>query len=266
MFLLYDKIQHQKLWEEFFSQDPLKQKYSIYSHPKMISEKTPQWIIDNSVKTVKTDWCSENLVKALCLMLKKALKDKKNKYFAFLSGACIPLLTFSKTYNKINKFNKSQIYLFDKTNKIYEYKASQWIILTRKVARDLIRLYDSKDKRSQKFMKKQRSLFLKPKTQKKNKRKWEESNADMYGKVGACPDEVYPINWFINLYGDPKSQNFKKHIGIKLTTWIEWKEGNDSPEKVNIKTLDIYRKTICNSIFARKFSNNSAKLIGLKCK
>ena len=84
MFLLYDKIKHQNLWEEFFSQDPLNKKHSIYSHPKFISNETPQWIKDSSVKTVKTDWCSENLVKALCQMLKEALKDPKNKYFALL--------------------------------------------------------------------------------------------------------------------------------------------------------------------------------------
>ena len=41
MFLLYDKIQHQELWEKFFSEDPNKERHTIYSHPKLITKKTP---------------------------------------------------------------------------------------------------------------------------------------------------------------------------------------------------------------------------------
>ena len=44
MFLLYDTIQHQKLWEDFFAGDPNEERHTIYSHPKEINEKTPEWI------------------------------------------------------------------------------------------------------------------------------------------------------------------------------------------------------------------------------
>ena len=30
MFLLYDKIQHQKLWEDFFSEDPVYPEYPVF--------------------------------------------------------------------------------------------------------------------------------------------------------------------------------------------------------------------------------------------
>ena len=126
----------------------------FYFYLKKITKKTPEWIIKNSVKTVKTAWCSENLVKALCQMLKKALKNKSNKYFALLSGACIPLFTFNKTYHKINKTKKTRMsyYKLNLFNKEKTYYADQWVILNRKTSKGLLRLYNPKDKLSRKFV------------------------------------------------------------------------------------------------------------------
>ena len=267
MFLLYDKIQHQKLWEDFFSEDPNGERHNIYAHPKKITNKTPEWIKKNSVKTVKTAWCSENLVKALCQMLKEALKDKSNKYFALLSGTCIPLNTFNKTYHKMNKLTKTQIYFYKFDNEYINYKASQWVIYTRKTAKDLIRLYDRKDKIARTFMKKQHDIFRKPKTKRTSKKrkslKWEEKKVVFDN--GGCPDEFYPINWFVSLYGKPTSKKFKKYIKFKLSTWYYMDEYAEHPVIINNKNIHKYKKEFCNSFFARKFTKNTAKLVGLKC-
>lgn len=271
MFLLYDKIQHQKLWEDFFSGDPLREKYSIYSHPKVINEKTPQWIIDNCVRTVKTDWCSENLVKALCQMLKKALKDKNNTHFAFLSGTCIPLYDFQKTYKKIVKEKKTRMNYFKSLlfgNKKEDYIASQWLILNRKVAKDLIKLFNPKNKSAKKFIKTQRKRYKDHGVKIKNKTyTFHDFKGDDKEWHGGCPDEVFPIEWFIKLYGKPSSQRFKKNIKFQETTWILWDSTFTHPYIINKTQLKKYKKNMCtsNSIFARKFNKTTAKMIGMQC-
>ena len=65
-FLLYDKVVHQKIWEDFFKQDknPIKS-YNIYSHVKEVNKNTQKWIADNKIKTIKTKWCGVSLVRAL---------------------------------------------------------------------------------------------------------------------------------------------------------------------------------------------------------
>lgn len=267
MFLLYDKIQHQKLWEDFFEGDPLREKHTIYSHPKVINEKTPQWIIDNRVRTVKTGWCSENLLKALCQMLKKALKDPTNKHFAFLSGTCIPLLDFSKTYKKIMSSNKARLYyykveLFEGKEDYYAY---QWVILNRKVAKDLVRLFDPKDKVAQKFVRTQRKRFKSHGAKIVENMTFKKSKNGTWN--GGCPDELYPIEWFIQLYGKPSSQKFRKYIKKQESTWILWPPHYEHPYIINKNQLKKYKKNMCtsNSIFARKFNKTTANMIGMKC-
>ena len=43
-------------------------------------------------------------------MLKKALKDNENKYFVLLSGRCIPLYDYSKTYKMITSDTRARLY------------------------------------------------------------------------------------------------------------------------------------------------------------
>ena len=49
-FLLYDKLEHRKIWEEFFE---VSESYNIYSHLKMITQETPPWIKKTRVRSVK---------------------------------------------------------------------------------------------------------------------------------------------------------------------------------------------------------------------
>ena len=64
-FLLYDTVLHRDIWEKFFMQDCGKEKtHSIYSHIKTVTKNTPQWLKKSRVRTIKTEWCEENLVSA----------------------------------------------------------------------------------------------------------------------------------------------------------------------------------------------------------
>ena len=76
-------------------------------------------------------------------MLKNALKDKNNQYFAILSGACLPLYDFAKTYRMITGSKKSRVEInYDAA--VYKetglYYASQWMILNRECAELLVKL------------------------------------------------------------------------------------------------------------------------------
>ena len=270
LFLLYDKIQHQKLWEEFFSGDINNDKHTIYSHPKIVNEKTPSWIKKNKVRTIKTGWCSENLVKALCNMLKKALKDKTNTHFVFLSGTCIPLYDFNNTYKKVTRVKKARLNYFKSAvfgNKD-DYISSQWLILNRKVAKDLISLFEP-NKRSKKFLRTQRKRYKDHgvKIIENKSYVFDDYKGEEYEWYGGCPDEIFPIEWFIKLYGKPSSKNFKKNIKSQVTTWILWDPTFTHPYIINKTQLKEWRKEMCtsNSIFARKFTKGTAKLIGMKC-
>jgi len=272
LFLLIDKIKHQDLWEKFFLSDFDGKRHTIYSHPKIINEKTPEWIIKNKVRTVKTAWCSENLLKAFCNMLKKALKDKSNKYFSLLSGDCIPLFDFDETYKRINKTKKSRLYYYTQCmfEDKYDYYAYQWMIINRKVAKDLIRLYDTKDKVAKKFIRSQRKRFKDHgvKIGENMVFEYPDTRGGPSGEWhGGCPDELYPIEWFIKLYGKPNSEKFKKNIINQRSTWIEWIPSYAHPYIINKSQLKKWRKNICtsNAIFARKFTKTAAKEIGMKC-
>ena len=243
-FLLYDTVKHAKLWENFFTQDD-DSTHSIYSHVKQVTDKTPSWIEDNKIRTIKTEWCNENLVNAWINMLKAAYKDKNNKYFVLLSGDCIPLFEYWTTYKKITSSSKSRMNLdyntgsYEETGLVY---ADQWVVLNRKCAKLLIDLRETdKGKAYKKYMK---------------------SVIDVY-----CPDEIYPINWFIHNFGKPSSQEFKKNIRKIVTTYTKWSDDKTSPDVLSASDVRNLKSKICESkaIFGRKFEGDAAKAIGMSC-
>ena len=249
-FLLYDRVVNNDLWIKFFKQDnyPIKS-YTIYSHIKEITKKTPEWIIKNKVKPIDTDWCESNLVYAWIKMLRKALKDPNNQYFTLLSGSCIPLFDFNTTYKKITASKKSRLSI-DIKARVYKesglYYASQWVILNRYGAKLLLELKDTKD-----GVNYRKKIYYKLKN------------------APSCPDEVYPINWFIHKLGKPSTPAFKKHFRNKTSTFTNWtKKDNTHPTTYTKKLIKRDKKKICDSgaIFARKFTETSAPYLMMKCK
>jgi hypothetical protein len=250
-FLLYDTHKHSNLWTKFFSGDnyPVKN-YSIYTHLKTVSDKTPQWVYDHRIRNIKTGWCEENLVMAWIKLLQEALKNKDNKYFALLSGECIPLYNFVKTYKKITSSKKSRVHIdynaesYVNSGLLY---ADQWVTLTREDAKMLVKLKTSEE--GKKFRKEMRKMMCE----------------DSYCY---CPDEIFPIGWFVKKYGKPSSEIFKKHIRIITSTYTYWDGKKPHPVKFNSKTLKKKKKEMCKSgaLFARKFNSKAGREIAMSCK
>ena len=256
-FLSYDTISHNNLWLNFFKDH--KKNYTIYFHPKKITSKTPDWIKKNSVKVLHTEWCSDTQVFAIIQMIKKALKDKNNKYFCINSGACLPLFSFPKLYQKIFKYSQSRIYFPRKKNKVFEgekmYPHYANFILNRKVAKDFVRLGNKSDKEAKKF--------LKEFTEKYEKHRENDTWIDW------CEDETMLGAWLIHLYGGLKTKNFKKNVMNKKTTFAEFKKGGAHPIIFNKKLLEKnnnkkLKQMKSHSIFARKFTNDGASYVASK--
>lgn len=246
-FLIYDKIDHRKIWEKFFDQD-IDKTANIYAHIKQVTYRTPKWIKEKGVETVYTAWCDVGLVHAFNQMIRQALKNPKNKYFCLLSGSCIPLYSYPKTYEKITATKKARLAPFpDFTGIIHEYqKNEQWTILNRKVAQDILRLSDSDDIKAQEYLETMLDLI------------------DTDSIRAGCPDELFLINWLLQIYG----KNFSRNVELRKTTYTLWSFDQQAhPKKFNAKDIDEYKESICESgaIFARKFTTSAAKKIAMKC-
>ena len=254
-FLLYDVVKHQKSWETFFNQDryPVKS-YTIYSHVKKVTDKTPDWIKRNKVKTAPTDWCGKGLVYAWINMLREAYKNPDNKYFCLLSGECIPLFTFLETHKKINRSKKSivhidydaEVYVESKADGNPIYYADQWVTLNRHCAKLLIDLVDTEQGKN----------FT--------------EDLDMCRQdYCSCPDELWPVNWFIHKLGKPSSSNFKKYIKTHQSTYTYWDPKSSKPHPIKFTTpkMNKMKKQICESraVFGRKFNNKAARELALNC-
>ena len=276
-FLLYEYVKHNSIWEKFFLEDS-KCTHSIYSHIKKESLKTQNWVKNNKVNTINTKWCDESLVFAWIAMLKKALKDKSNKYFVLLSDQCIPLYNYTTIYNKITRSRKSRINLntnikmFDE--KVYDftglYYADQWMILNRKSANILIELEQTR--LGKKWTKYANNMLCwgedyLPTTVDKL-RKYTAKKYSIRSSVNKqlclCPDEIFPINWFVFRLGTPSSKKFKKLFNLAPTTFTKWDGKNPHPIEFDITDVLLNKITIkemrkSGSLFARKFSKRAAK-------
>lgn len=141
LFLIYDQIDHEDLWYEFFSKDD-KDRHSIYVHYKY--DKKLRYLENCKLsKCYDTAWGHISLVAAQNLLLREAMKDSTNDRFVFCSGTCVPLKSFEYVYKSIDpKFSyfnmRPDEECFPRCNNAVKYinrehikKASQWCILNR---------------------------------------------------------------------------------------------------------------------------------------
>lgn len=256
-FLLKESVKHGEIWEEFFKGDS-KNTHNIYSHVKEVTKDTQDWIKENKIKTMKTGWCEENLVYVWIKLLKEAIKNKKNKYFMILSDECIPLYTYNQIYKKITSSSKSCINIEDDataSQKTGLYYASQWCILNRKHAKTLIDFKETDEGREIRDRMRKRLC-------------------DVYSPFSEdqdcfCPDEIYPINWFVYKYdsnGEAYSEEFKSEFKIGPTTYVTWGDGT-SPDILTLSEMSKIKKKICKSgsLFARKFDKKAAQKLAMSC-
>ena len=146
LFLIYDVINHENIWFNFFK-GISKTRYNIYIHYKPDALDTLDFFNEYKIrksKTIDTKYADISIVKAQNILIREALKDKDNKHFIFLSGACIPLKSFNYIYNYLDtRYSYFHIAgaedCFPDCEVALKYiprhhikKASQWCILNRK--------------------------------------------------------------------------------------------------------------------------------------
>lgn len=145
LFLIYDKIENEALWQKFFEKvDP--KKYVILIHYK--SDKPLKFFNEFKLKNcIPTAYADISLVKAHLLLLREALVDVTVYKLVNLSGTCIPLKSFDYIYDELTNDNNSHINLgprqqiFPRCDSVLTYvneldihKSCEWIIFNRKHA------------------------------------------------------------------------------------------------------------------------------------
>jgi len=149
LFLIYDSINHEELWSQYFREADSMQ-YNIYIHYK---SQVPLKHFEKYKlpKCVPTKYADISIVLAQNMLLEQALKDAENTHFIFLSNSCIPVKSFSYVSNYLEKefsyFNLSPEKHIAEHNRgitLGQYfsnvkKASQWCILNRTAAELLVK-------------------------------------------------------------------------------------------------------------------------------
>lgn len=147
-FLVYSNIDHEGLWSEWFS-DVDKSKYTVYisqSHPKKTAPVNQ--FKDNIIPTRDTQYYHKSIVGCQIDMISTALKDDNITHIIFLSGSHIPVKKFSYVYDNIKLTTMHDV---TPRNMDREFKAqgldrnfrnlvksSQWTVITRSHAEDIV--------------------------------------------------------------------------------------------------------------------------------
>jgi Core-2/I-Branching enzyme len=100
-FLIYDKINHEDIWNTFFENID-SNKYSIYIHFKFNS--TLKYFEKYKLtKCIATRYEDYTIPLAYNLLFRNAYDDMENYKFIILSGSCIPLKSFDYVYEKLTR-------------------------------------------------------------------------------------------------------------------------------------------------------------------
>jgi hypothetical protein len=244
-FLIYDSINHEKLWYEFF-RNINKDKYNIYIHYK---ENKPLEYFEeykiNEEDIIETEWCKNSLVKAQIKLYEYAMRDKENYKMIMVSNSCIPLKNFDYIYNFLTKdnygyYNEMPFGFFIRKYLEYSFynnfsninKASQWSIINRQIAYTFINS--------------------------KNINKLKRTNL-------ICPDEIFFIS-------EIKTNNLENQIKINTneydsSTYVNWSlfKNYENTEitlykkphefiKIDERQLNVLINSNC--LFGRKFLKN----------
>ena len=111
-FLTINNIENEDLWKEFFKNAV---NYNIYINSKNKTQSYfNKYVLPTYYTKNKTDI---SIVYATHYLLQEASKDSENKIFIFLCGSCIPLISFSKLYEKLINLNKPIIKEFPQNRK-----------------------------------------------------------------------------------------------------------------------------------------------------
>lgn len=251
-FLTTKDIENLEIWENWWKGN--EDKISVYAHFSRKTGITQKILLDNRVPPVPTRWGDISLVHAERQLYREALKNKSNKFFLLASNTCVPVRSFSYTYNRLMKNKKKGMVAWrdfgkieygdplpfitegncDKYMKQYGfykdplYTCDQWKILSRPNAKDFLEMY--KEKNYVKLF--ERCIKVVPES--------------------LAPDELMFINFMNHKYrGDLKSQ-----MRNKLVTFVDFKGKAIHPITYKQITPSV-REAICetNAMFVRKIVN-----------
>jgi hypothetical protein len=275
MFLVVRPLKNPIIWENFFR--GYEDYYSVYFHisGKDYDKQNywPQTEWENRVEAygiphTQTAWGTVSLVKAEGLLYKAALKNRSNKFFCLLSESDIPLWSFPEFYNRLNTKDKSYITMdsakgdesiFEEcfpekyipssnraqtrdqrdARKIIMRTAHQWKILTRREAKEFIKMCNDKQ-----------YLTAYEKCYK-------------FDPYRLAPDEYSFSNWLVLKYG---LDYLKKHV-INIESTFVYFTGKAEHAKEFKHIHSWIKDAICDDeprlkpFFARKFAP-SRKLLG----
>ena len=105
LFLIYDCIHHEDLWEAFFRTAETPEQFTLYVHAKS-REGAPLAAFFESChlphdEIVQTEYAEISLVHAMNALLTAALRDQRNQRFVFVSGHCLPVKPFRLVYDAL---------------------------------------------------------------------------------------------------------------------------------------------------------------------
>ncbi len=250
LFLVYDDIEHEDLWYDFFKDVDL-DKYDIRIH-----QKTPKDLKHfneyRMPNPIPTKYADVSLVQAQNLMLEDALLDTDAYKFIFLSQHCIPLKSFNHVYNELTS-NEASIFneavdgqCFPRCVSLLKHypasqikKASQWCILNREHAQLMI---DHKDE------------------------------VEYFTSITA-PEEIFYLTMIMR-YGNKSYQKLIRtpNLASGATTFTNWEnmkeypyvieEGLKTYTEISVDELKYLLRAPC--LFGRKFDRSCNLVIPLK--
>jgi hypothetical protein len=223
-FLVYDKLNHEDRWLEFFRNAP-KDKYNLYFHYKENVPMDPLFERAKLPHCISTKWGDVSLVRAMNLLFKAAyFDDESNTKFVMLSNSCIPLKSFDHVYDFLTRDDKGHVNAFrlhefttnrmTKLNREYPHyfgKASQWIILNRTLV---------------------------------NRLAVTDTNVDKYCGDVFAPDEVYYYT-FIKVYGLEDQIVVTDFQNAAATTFVYW---NGMDYKYADREFEKKTKVYCSAV------------------
>lgn len=147
-FLIYDKINHEELWNNWLKNVD-KKKYKIYIHYKTDKKLKyfEKYKLDNCIETKYED---QTIPLAYNVLFREAYNDNDIYKFIILSGSCVPLKSFDYIYQKLTCDNfgylnvcpQKQCFpncnsLLNVIEKNHISKSHNWFIFNRKLVKDL---------------------------------------------------------------------------------------------------------------------------------
>ena len=267
MFLIYDVIHHEDLWQAFLRGARLGDaQYSVYVHAK--SRDAPLKHFEGChlprAEVVATEYAHISLVHAMNALLAHALADAANAKFVFLSGHCVPLKPFSHVYDALLSDDCSHFSAMDMLSANDQglrrtlltaaasahlaappaAKAAQWCVLNRRLARLCV---DAPPSYVQYFaaVRAPEEWFFLTTARWHSPEHRRDEDGDL-GDLGDLGDDVHVVN----------SDASGNHKGPTFANWREqdYTPGGHRPRTYRAITIDeLYALVHGPCLFARKF-------------